>query len=193
KRTPARIAEIPDLFFRLGRNFLLAGTPSKAVQYLSQSLSPKEKRPENWYMMGEAMYQMNMYEKSIIFFKEALKRKRNYSDAHYKVGMASLLQANPNRQQAIDHLRETIAFDKERQHVDAFKHLGFLYRDAGRSGEAAEMLRSYLRQLAPGAPDRREVLREIEALTSRRAPPPPPPLLNQPGKKKKKASDEEEG
>jgi len=181
-RNPRRIKEIPDLYFRLGRNILLAGQPGKAAIYLTKALDRKDRRPEPWYLAGEALYQLNMYEKSQSLFREAIQRKRDYPDAHYKIAMSYLLEPQPNRLSAIEHFRNVINYDKEKQHIDAYKHLGFLYRDGGQFNEAIQMLNTYLRLSGSSAPDQREVRREIDALSSARdaahrtVPPPPRPV-----------------
>jgi len=123
-----------------------------------------------------------MYEKSQSLFREAIQRKRDYPDAHYKIAMSYLLEPQPNRLSAIEHFRNVINYDKEKQHIDAYKHLGFLYRDGGQFNEAIQMLNTYLRLSGSSAPDQREVRREIDALSSARdaahrtVPPPPRPV-----------------
>ena len=188
-RAPKRIKEVPDLYFRLGSNILRDGSPRQAVVYLTRGLSRKEKRAEPWFLTGEALFQLNFYEKAIGFFKEAIKRKRNHVDAHYRTAMASLLRKRQNRGRAIEHFRQVVAQDKEHKHLDAYKHLGYLYRDSRRIPEALKMLRIYLKLAPPDALDRREVDREIYALTARKSTPgkphgptpPPKPQDEEPG------------
>lgn len=165
KGSPERISEVPDLYFRIGRNLLASGAPQRAARYLTQALGKDERRAEPWYLAGEALFQLNMYGKAAGFLREALRRKADMPGAHYRIAMCSLLQDNPNRQLATQHFRQTTQLDKENRYSDAYRQLGFLFRDSGRKGEAVKMLRRYLELAGRGAADRSAVVREIEALT----------------------------
>ncbi len=165
QRMPDRIKEVPDLYFRLGRLILYDGKPKLAVKYLTKALSRKEKRPEPWYLTGEALFQLNLYDKAISFFKEAIKRKKSLFEVHYRLAMCYLLLEPPAKGKAMAHFRQVILYDKEHKYVDAYRQLGFLLRDSHRKAEAAKMLKLYLKYASPKAADRAEVERELIALT----------------------------
>jgi len=165
KGAPERIAEVPDLYFRIGRNLLASGAPQRAARYLTQGLGRDEKRAEPWYLAGEALFQLNIYDKAAGFLREALRRKADMPEAHYRIAMCALLRDKPNRNLALQHFRQTTTLDREQKYPDAYRHLGYLFRDTGRKGEATKMLRRYLEIAGRTAADRAAVQRELDALT----------------------------
>ena len=165
---PGRIEQVPDFYLHLGKILLRRGLSEQAVRHLSRSLGPSERRSEPWFLTGEGLFRLNLYEKSIGFFQEAIARKPNHVEAHFKIARANLLRDKPNRGEAIRHFRKTILLDKKHRHIEARKYLGYLYRDGGDTRQALHTLNGYLRLLTPQARDRSEVLREIAALSGRR-------------------------
>lgn len=55
--------------------------------YLNRALSFKTKDTRVWIIYGNYLYKREMYEKSVVRYKEALKISPNYAEAHYNVGL----------------------------------------------------------------------------------------------------------
>ncbi len=149
----------PELFYRRGRILAMEGNYRRAKEDLIQVLRTQPDHVGAMLSLGDTLFDERKYEEAIALYERALKQRSDLPRAHFQVGRAYTYQRK--RPEAIRSLERAIELGLEEP--EAFEMLGFLHRDNGNGGKAAQSFRRYL-DMKPDASNRKEIERELSRL-----------------------------
>lgn len=132
----------------LGRIHLLRREWAAAIQVLGDAARIDPAAEEIWLGMGDAYFELRDLPAAVSAYEQALARNDKRAETYYRLGKAAY-EANDARQ-TVARLKQAI----ERAPADtswlpdAWRRLGFRYRDSGQQGEMCAAFKQYL-ALAP--------------------------------------------
>ncbi len=161
---PNRVADVPGFFLDYGELLSVRGSMKEAATYLSRAIEDDPSRPKAWMLMAKALEGLGAYDQAVQFYSKALELGAAEAEVQYRIGMALLLAGEEDHRKVISHLEKAVVADQGHRFSDAYKRLGYLYRNLDEPRKALDRLEAYLELIPPDAKDRREVQREIKAL-----------------------------
>ncbi len=96
---------------------------------------------EYWFYLGAYYFAADFYEKAIEAYKQAIKIKPNFAEAHYGLGVA--YDKLGKHKEEIDAYKQAIKIKPD--YVEAYNNLGVVYSELGMHKEATELFKQAIR------------------------------------------------
>jgi tetratricopeptide (TPR) repeat protein len=125
------------IHFRLGRVHFNEGNYTTALEELTKAVELAPNNPEYRHLLGLTYFKgKRMYNEAIVHFKEAVKQKPNFSEAHMNLGAVYLELKSWDM--AIPHFEATLEDIFYRTPEGAYNNLGWAYYNKGEFQKALE-------------------------------------------------------
>ncbi|MFB6374023.1 MAG: tetratricopeptide repeat protein, partial [Bradymonadaceae bacterium] len=163
KHNPEYGQKNPKLFIRRGHLLVRLNLPDRGRQEIKKALEVDPNLDEARLAMAEADFSSKDYQSAIENFRKVLDDAPKNPEAQYKLGMALVYE--DRKREGAEHLQNAIRYGYDDPEV--YRTLGYLYKELGRSGQAIESFKSYLRETADSDIDQatqREILNQIKEL-----------------------------
>ena len=159
---PEYVDQNPDVLIRRARLLIDTGRTPQAARDLDAALEREPDNPEALYVAGLLAYEENNYDAAIDHLRRVVDDDESLADAQYRLGMSYIYRDRD--QEGVRHLQQAVRHGYEDPQV--YRTMGYLYRDLGRTNDAIDAFRSFLREADDDIADsdRREMLRQIERL-----------------------------
>ncbi len=125
--------ELGDLLVQLDRF-------EEAVEILNMSVKVDPKYSRGYLLLGSGLTAQGRFKEAEKAFKDFLERFPPDVDSEFHLGVFYFKRMEPEK--AVEHLQRSLAIDPG-AHIRALYFLSLCYRDLGRTGDSAEMMRKW--------------------------------------------------
>ena len=126
-----------------GKSYLWAGDYEKAITYFEKAVreNPLSTDTNLYFFLGFTYAMLQRYQEAMEAYKEAIRLKPNYAEAHYNLGLA---YGNLGRyQEAVEAYKQSIRVKPD--DAVAYINMGTAYGGLGRNQEAMEAYKQAIR------------------------------------------------
>jgi tetratricopeptide (TPR) repeat protein len=116
--------------------YLSRDEPEKALALIDESLKVRPLYPSTWLAKGSYFENSKRYREAIDCYKEALRLKPDYLEAHYRLADSAIWLGDFDL--ARYHLDKSLALDPS--HYQSLNLAGYIYNETGKFPQAVEVL-----------------------------------------------------
>ena len=130
----------PEVYITRGRLLAKLGYTKEGKRDIMRALEISPQMPEALVAMGEAEFQEKNYAKAVDYLDRALGQNPSFASGQYKLGMSHVFLERP--QEGARHLQLAVKYGYS--DPNAYRTLGYLYRQLGRRSEAVKAFEDFL-------------------------------------------------
>jgi tetratricopeptide (TPR) repeat protein len=157
--------ENPEVFFRRAKIFADNNAPSQARSELQILLTLHPRHAEALRLLGRLNFDERNFDAAIDAWERSLAENSDQPETNYYMGRAWLEREPADLQRALSFLERARDGGVADGRPDLHRRLGYLYRDLGRTADAASSLRAYLETPDLSADERRNTQNIINELS----------------------------